>query len=591
MTRLRILFAIFTLALLAPIALLVQRSLHSVAIEQRMQQQTVAERIFDEMERELSQLLEIEEGRPVDAYETAVASEHESFLVSRFQVEARDAEREEGRSDAPAAAMAGEARAERHDDGLDAAAGLGDEVASVFRSPPPPEPETAARQAPGTTVRLDRGAAPARDEPQTGRAKSEAEVSEYDVLRSLNKAVRERVGARAVPAPSADIAPRRERAPSAGPEVLDLRSAAFGRSRMTGRAMGPDRIMLYRTVARAGAVYHQGIVIDVAALGDWLRERSIGGTALADHVRVELVAGGAEPGWIGADAALFRHRFAAPFAAISAHLQLRPLASGGSDLYVPALSLSLAIAVLLGLALLYRAVAVTMRFAERRSNFAAAVSHELKTPLTAIRMYGEMLRDGVVPSDAKRQEYYRHITSESERLSRLINNVLEFARLEKGNRLTRPIVAPIAATTTEVVEMMRPHAAEHGYDLVLDLAPDLPAVRHEPDAFAQVLWNLIDNAIKYARGATDRRIVVSARRAGDRVVVAVRDHGPGVDPRQQREIFSPFYRGEDELTRTASGAGLGLSLVRSLAERMGAAVRGSNHPDGGFVVEISLRVV
>ncbi|HER19576.1 MAG TPA: HAMP domain-containing histidine kinase, partial [Chromatiales bacterium] len=246
------------------------------------------------------------------------------------------------------------------------------------------------------------------------------------------------------------------------------------------------------------------------------------------------------------------------------------------------------------LGFLYRSVALALRFAERRSNFAAAVSHELKTPLTAIRMYGEMLRDDVVPSEAKRQEYYRHITSESERLSRLINNVLEFAKLEKGNRRGRSVRAPVAATLAEVVEMMRPHAAEQGYELVLDVAPDLPAVRHEPDAFAQVLWNLIDNAVKYARGTGNPRIVVSARRDPSddrRVVVAVRDHGPGVESRHLREIFSPFYRGENELTRTATGAGLGLALVRSLAERMGAAVRGFNHPDGGFAVEIAFPIV
>ncbi len=98
-----------------------------------------------------------------------------------------------------------------------------------------------------------------------------------------------------------------------------------------------------------------------------------------------------------------------------------------------ALSATLLAATLIGLLLLYRTVSVTVRFAERRSNFVAAVSHELKTPLTAIRMYGEMLRDGIVPSEAKRAEYYRHITNESERLSRLINNVLEYAKLEKGS--------------------------------------------------------------------------------------------------------------------------------------------------------------
>ena len=107
-----------------------------------------------------------------------------------------------------------------------------------------------------------------------------------------------------------------------------------------------------------------------------------------------------------------------------------------------------------------------MSYAERRSNFVAAVSHELKTPLTAIRMYGEMLRDGMVPSEAKRDEYYRHITVESERLSRLINNVLEFSRLEKGTR--RDGAGDRRRSRRwcgEVAELLRPHVEGQGFAL------------------------------------------------------------------------------------------------------------------------------
>ena len=108
-------------------------------------------------------------------------------------------------------------------------------------------------------------------------------------------------------------------------------------------------------------------------------------------------------------------------------------------------------------------VSVVVSYAERRSNFVAAVSHELKTPLTAIRMYGEMLRDGMVPSEAKRDEYYRHITVESERLSRLINNVLEFSRLEKGTREMALVTAARSAPVVrEVAELLRPHVERAG---------------------------------------------------------------------------------------------------------------------------------
>jgi signal transduction histidine kinase len=234
-------------------------------------------------------------------------------------------------------------------------------------------------------------------------------------------------------------------------------------------------------------------------------------------------------------------------------------------------------------------VSVVIGFAERRSNFVAAVSHELKTPLTAIRMYGEMLRDGMVSSEAKRAEYYRHITVESERLSRLINNVLEFSRLEQGRREVALVSGPLTPVVCEVAELLRPHVEGQGFELRLEVAAELPAVRFERDALMQVLWNLVDNAVKYARDASPRCILLRGWHDGGGVYVAVRDHGPGVPPRHLGKIFEPFYRGERELTRRSKGSGLGLALVRGLVERMGARVTGRNLPDGGFEVEITFR--
>jgi signal transduction histidine kinase len=282
----------------------------------------------------------------------------------------------------------------------------------------------------------------------------------------------------------------------------------------------------------------------------------------------------------------YQHRFADPFEAVSARLALRALPGTGAGGYVYALSGALLVAALLGLAALYRMVAVAVAFAERRSNFVAAVSHELKTPLTAIRMYGEMLRDGIVPSDAKRQEYYRHITAESERLSRLINNVLELSRLEKGTRDVTLVNGALEPVVREAVELVRPHVEAEGFALTVDVDEHLPPVRFERDALLQVLFNLLDNAVKYARDGAERRVVVRAAADGDGVRLAVRDAGPGVPERHLAHVFEPFYRGERELTRRNRGTGLGLALVRGLVERMGGRVDGRNVRDGGFEVAI-----
>jgi signal transduction histidine kinase len=127
---------------------------------------------------------------------------------------------------------------------------------------------------------------------------------------------------------------------------------------------------------------------------------------------------------------------------------------------------------------------------------------------------------------------------------------------------------------------------EHGFELQVEIDNDLPAFRFERDALMQVLWNLADNAVKYARDAVPKRIVLRCRDEGGLVAVSVVDHGPGVAARHLGKIFDPFYRGENELIRRNKGTGLGLALVRGLAERMGATVSGRNLAEGGFEVKV-----
>jgi two-component system, OmpR family, phosphate regulon sensor histidine kinase PhoR len=231
--------------------------------------------------------------------------------------------------------------------------------------------------------------------------------------------------------------------------------------------------------------------------------------------------------------------------------------------------------------------AVQVRFAQRRSNFVAAVSHELKTPLTAIRMYGEMLRDGMVESAEKRDEYYATITAETERLTRLINNVLELPRLERRERPVQIVVGDVAPIVREVADAFRPHAEREGFALTVAAEPGLPAVRFDRDALTQVLFNLLDNAVKYGRG---RERCIAVRCAADEqggVRIAVADRGGGVDDGQLAAIFEPFYRAQNELTRTQQGTGVGLALVRGLVARMHGRVEGRNLQPG-FEVRVTL---
>jgi len=255
---------------------------------------------------------------------------------------------------------------------------------------------------------------------------------------------------------------------------------------------------------------------------------------------------------------------------LSARLTLQPLPGLGSTTYVYALCALVLASVLIGLAALYRMVAVVLGYAERRSNFVAAVSHELKTPLTAIRMYGEMLRDGMVPSDTKRDEYYRHITTESERLSRLINNVLEFSRLEKGNREVVLVTGPVAPVVREVIDMLRPHVEEHGFELEAEIDPDLPAVRFERDALMQVLWNLADNAVKFIEPGKTPEVTIRDEKRDGFVRIWVEDNGIGIAAEHQSRIFRIFERLHGR--ESYSGNGIGLAIVEKAVTRMNGKV-------------------
>jgi signal transduction histidine kinase len=357
---------------------------------------------------------------------------------------------------------------------------------------------------------------------------------------------------------------------------------------MIGRAAGPDHLLLYRTVVVGQRGYRQGLVLDREKLGAWLHREVIASSGLERVASAAFHATGTPaPAASPSAEYAFDHRFAEPFDALTARLHLAALPGVGSPGAIYGLVALLAVIGAAGLLAIHRMVTVAVDFATRRSNFVAAVTHELKTPLTAIRMYGEMLRDGLVDAEGRREEYYGTITDESERLSRLIDNVLEFSRLERGNREMNWTVGPVDPVLEEAVEKLRAHARREGFRIDVAIAPDLPAIRFDRDALLQVLFNLLDNAMKYARGASPRSVSVEAKRHDAGVLISVRDFGPGVSTRHLARIFEPFYRGEDERTRTAKGTGIGLALVRELCERMGAAVSGVNAEGGGFCVRLA----
>lgn len=380
--------------------------------------------------------------------------------------------------------------------------------------------------------------------------------------------------------------PKAKDAPQAvAPAEVDVEISPF-----RGHRADEKTLVLYRTVRIGDVVYVQGLALLLPKLAAWLESRVLGGSDVAPYLDLAWNLGAPKVPTL-ADFT-FDHAFAEPFGSLRATSYLRALPEprGSGRSWILQLTAALLVVGLLGVIALWRMVSVVVQFAERRNNFVAAVSHELKTPLTAIRMYSEMLRDGYVLSEDKRDEYYATMAAESERLSRLIQNVLELSRLEKGaNRGGGDLVTgDVRPVLEEGLRVLERHARDRGFTLRLEVEPDLPAVRYERDGLLQVLINLVDNGIKFSKDADPREVVVEALRKGDGVQVRIRDHGPGVPQKQLRSIFQPFFRGERELTRRTKGTGIGLALVKGIVERMGGSVTARNHPDGGFEVRVGL---
>ncbi len=223
------------------------------------------------------------------------------------------------------------------------------------------------------------------------------------------------------------------------------------------------------------------------------------------------------------------------------------------------------LAVTLGLASLWRNARAQLKLAQKKDDFISAVSHELRTPLTSIRMYAEMLEKNWVKSQDKAAEYYKNMRQESERLSRLIENVLDFSRIQRGRKKYSFSVGDLNKCVSDVVEMMKPHAAQKDFTIRTELGRVEPS-GFDGDAVTQIVVNLLDNAIKYARNAEDRTIIVRTSRNDRFILIEVEDRGPGIPHRQRKKIFEQFYRAGAEATRETAGTGLGLALVKKFAE-------------------------
>jgi signal transduction histidine kinase len=256
------------------------------------------------------------------------------------------------------------------------------------------------------------------------------------------------------------------------------------------------------------------------------------------------------------------------------------------NLYVAMLAVLLALLVLGGYFTI-QTLKSELAVAQMKSDFVSTVSHEFRSPLAGINQLGEMLRDGRVPDENRRHEYYGMIVDETQRLRRLVENVLDFARIEDGRQQYRFEPVEPAKWLNEVAEDFQSQVAGRGFAVEAYIPKELPCIVADRETLTTAVHNLLDNAVKYSRDSNTVRL--EARSNGDGLSISVCDCGVGIREEDRPRIFEKFYRGGGELSRQVKGVGLGLNLVQHIVAAHGGTIDVDSREGEGSTFTIHLK--
>jgi signal transduction histidine kinase len=423
-------------------------------------------------------------------------------------------------------------------------------------SPPPPQRDESG-QAPRSAARPAPGAAPAAPAPRVSAAMASPEFSKD------------------VPEGRTQI------------EIAPLQSIFID----------DGRVFVFRRILIEGQVYRQGFLLQLDAFLAHLAATHFNPQPMARFTRLRLqaldqgrAARAFETGVEVKDPRLeLQRRFPPPFAFLRATLACEniPPSAGRATLNI-ALA-ALAGIFILGVGAIYLSARKIVDTSERQSRFVSSVTHELKTPLTNIRMYIEMLDQGMARDPEREQEYFRILDSEGARLSRLVTHVLELSKLEKQHRRPELKTGDFADVIEDVGRLMAGPLKQGGFELKWENNLSRP-FRYDREIMVQVLANLIENSVKFGRSSPRREILIRLREDGRRIAIEVCDSGPGIPAGDLRKIFNDFYRSKDAAARAAGGTGIGLALVRRFIALLGGEVSARNNPDQGCTFTLRLPV-
>ncbi len=356
-----------------------------------------------------------------------------------------------------------------------------------------------------------------------------------------------------------------------------------------------DQIFIFRRIMINQKIYRQGFILKIKAFLGYLVNNHFLLQPMAEftHLRLTILDHGEKIRTMKAGASIGESKFQvnrifpAPFAFLHAELTSTqiPRSAGRNTLNI--MMIFLAAVFLVGLFAIYQSTRTIVDLSKRRSRFVSSVTHELKTPLTNIRMYIEMLSQGMARDPEREQAYFRIIDSEGARLTRLINNVLDMSQLEKKQRHIDLKPGTFKEVIEEVEQVMQEKLKQDGFTLTVEPFKVNP-FRYDREVMIQVLINLIENSMKFGQMSVKKEIVIRIQADGRRINISISDFGPGIEPHELKKVFNEFYRVDNQLAKTTRGTGIGLALVQKFITLMGGTVTAGNNDGPGCTISISL---
>jgi signal transduction histidine kinase len=631
MKRLKVLILLFLLAVSLPLAYVAWQSYQSLAQEEKAQLRFFSEALFDEMEKELAGLVEREENRAVDEYHSTLDRGSDGLQQSPLSRPPREGyilgylqNNPDGSFQSPLIPDLGRVARDKRE-----LVSRLKETNIIFNRKKFDLPEKPAAPEPTSTVEkkspllqkkalfADRyiskqqaekqksylGRKTVRKEkisPQQARRIYKEDVTmgesadaaeQHASAPAVSTAERENAADR----PRQQMEANRTKASTGSMPAEDSLSFQVEVAPLQSIFISRGRYFVFRRIAINNQIYRQGFVLEAetflrhlaAAHFDTQPMARFSGLSL--HLREngsdrEILTSGVHSEGAGI---ITRRTFPAPFDFLSARLTAASAPPSPARKTLGIALWVLGFFMMAGLVAIYKSARTVVDLSERRSQFVSSVTHELKTPLTNIQMYIEMLEQGIAATPEREQEYFQILGSESARLSRLINNVLELSKLEKKQRHFDLRIGRLDDVLTEVRTVMAHKLEQEGFALEI-AQKNLPEFPYDREVLVQVLINLIENSIKFGASHPEKRITVSAQAQDGWACVSVSDTGPGIPRPALKKVFDDFYRVDNKLTRATGGTGIGLALVKKFIVAMGGRVEAANNPGDGCTIMLKL---